>query len=99
MAGRHGNKGVISIVAPIEDMPFMEDGTPVDIVLNPLGAAFPYEYRPGLWKLPGLWQPAAYWDLKLKHLSLMVPQTMTSAGDCQCRSFIDGKQVLYDAIR
>ncbi len=37
MAGRHGNKGVISIVAPVEDMPFMEDGTPVDIVLNPLG--------------------------------------------------------------
>lgn len=37
MAGRHGNKGVISIVAPIEDMPFLENGTPVDIVLNPLG--------------------------------------------------------------
>lgn len=37
MAGRHGNKGVISIVAPIEDMPFLEDGTPVDIILNPLG--------------------------------------------------------------
>ena len=37
MAGRHGNKGVISIVVPIEDMPHMEDGTPVDIVLNPLG--------------------------------------------------------------
>jgi len=37
MAGRHGNKGVISIVAPIEDMPFMTDGTPIDIVLNPLG--------------------------------------------------------------
>ncbi len=37
MAGRHGNKGVIAKVAPIEDMPFMEDGTPVDIVLNPLG--------------------------------------------------------------
>jgi len=37
MAGRHGNKGVISIVAPIEDMPFREDGTPVDVVLNPLG--------------------------------------------------------------
>jgi len=37
MAGRHGNKGVISIIAPIEDMPFMEDGTPVDILLNPLG--------------------------------------------------------------
>ena len=37
MAGRHGNKGVISKVMPIEDMPYLEDGTPVDIVLNPLG--------------------------------------------------------------
>ncbi len=37
MAGRHGNKGVISKIAPIEDMPFLEDGTPVDVVLNPLG--------------------------------------------------------------
>ncbi|MFN3219665.1 MAG: DNA-directed RNA polymerase subunit beta [Acidimicrobiales bacterium] len=37
LAGRHGNKGVISIILPIEDMPFLADGTPVDIVLNPLG--------------------------------------------------------------
>lgn len=37
MAGRHGNKGVISKVLPVEDMPFLEDGTPVDIMLNPLG--------------------------------------------------------------
>ena len=37
MAGRHGNKGVISKIAPVEDMPYLEDGTPVDIVLNPLG--------------------------------------------------------------
>ncbi|HAQ36597.1 MAG TPA: DNA-directed RNA polymerase subunit beta, partial [Alphaproteobacteria bacterium] len=37
MAGRHGNKGVISKIAPVEDMPFLEDGTPVDVVLNPLG--------------------------------------------------------------
>ena len=37
MAGRHGNKGVISRVLPIEDMPFLPDGTPVDIILNPLG--------------------------------------------------------------
>jgi DNA-directed RNA polymerase subunit beta len=37
MAGRHGNKGVISSIVPVEDMPYMADGTPVDIVLNPLG--------------------------------------------------------------
>ena len=37
LAGRHGNKGVISKILPVEDMPYMEDGTPVDIILNPLG--------------------------------------------------------------
>ncbi len=37
MAGRHGNKGVISMIVPVEDMPYMDDGTPIDIVLNPLG--------------------------------------------------------------
>ena len=37
MAGRHGNKGVISTIVPVEDMPYLDDGTPVDIVLNPLG--------------------------------------------------------------
>jgi len=37
MSGRHGNKGVVSKVVPVEDMPFLEDGTPVDIILNPLG--------------------------------------------------------------
>ncbi len=37
MAGRHGNKGVVSKIVPIEDMPYLEDGTQVDIVLNPLG--------------------------------------------------------------
>ncbi len=37
MAGRHGNKGVISKICPIEDMPYLKDGTPIDIVLNPLG--------------------------------------------------------------
>lgn len=39
LAGRHGNKGVISKILPVEDMPHMEDGTPVDIILNPLGVA------------------------------------------------------------
>ncbi|MCL4132709.1 UNVERIFIED_CONTAM: hypothetical protein GTU68_023843 [Idotea baltica] len=37
MAGRHGNKGVVARIVPVEDMPFLDDGTPVDIVLNPLG--------------------------------------------------------------
>lgn len=37
IAGRHGNKGVVSIIVPQEDMPYMEDGTPIDVVLNPLG--------------------------------------------------------------
>ncbi len=37
MAGRHGNKGIVAKIVPVEDMPFLEDGTPVDIVLNPLG--------------------------------------------------------------
>ncbi len=46
MAGRHGNKGVISRILPEEDMPFLPDGTPVEIVLNPLGA-FPNECGTG----------------------------------------------------
>ena len=37
MAGRHGNKGVVSQIRPVEDMPYLEDGTPVDVILNPLG--------------------------------------------------------------
>ncbi|MHA1558886.1 MAG: DNA-directed RNA polymerase subunit beta [Alphaproteobacteria bacterium] len=37
MAGRHGNKGVVSKIVPVEDMPYLEDGTPIDIILNPLG--------------------------------------------------------------
>ena len=39
MAGRHGNKGVVSKIVPAEDMPYMENGKPVDIVLNPLGSS------------------------------------------------------------
>ena len=47
MAGRHGNKGVISTIVPVEDMPYLEDGNPVDIVLNPLGRTVANERRPG----------------------------------------------------
>src|SRR6185369_16146650 len=37
MAGRHGNKGVVSIIVPVEDMPYLPDGRPIDMILNPLG--------------------------------------------------------------
>ena len=46
MAGRHGNKGVISMIVPIEDMPYLEDGAPIDIVLNPLGVPIAHECGP-----------------------------------------------------
>ena len=47
MAGRHGNKGVVSRVLPVEDMPFLPNGRPLDIVLNPLGVPSRNEYRTG----------------------------------------------------
>ena len=43
MAGRHGNKGVISKIVPVEDMPYMENGKPVDIVLKSIGCTKQYE--------------------------------------------------------
>ena len=46
LAGRHGNKGVISKIVEEQDMPFLEDGTPVDVILNPLGVPSPHERRP-----------------------------------------------------
>ncbi len=59
MAGRHGNKGVVSRVVPVEDMPFLEDGKPVDIILNPTRYPRPYEPGPGSGNPPGLGcQPA-----------------------------------------
>ena len=45
MAGRHGNKGVVARILPEEDMPFLEDGAPVDIILNPIGV--PSRMKPG----------------------------------------------------
>ena len=64
LAGRHGNKGVIARILPVEDMPFLEDGTPVDIILNPLGVPGRMNFGQVLeihlgwaakqgWKIPG----------------------------------------------
>ena len=54
MAGRHGNKGVVSTIVPVEDMPYMADGQTVDIVLNPLGVPSANEHRPDPGSAPGL---------------------------------------------
>ncbi|WP_240611402.1 MULTISPECIES: DNA-directed RNA polymerase subunit beta [unclassified Actinobaculum] len=63
MAGRHGNKGVISRILPIEDMPFMADGTPVDIILNPLGV--PGRMNLGqVYELHLGWIASQGWDAK-----------------------------------
>ena len=59
MAGRHGNKGIVSRVVRQEDMPFLADGTPVDIVLNPLGVPFSYEHRSDFLR--------PYWDVPEKN--------------------------------
>ena len=80
LAGRHGNKGVISKILPIEDMPFLEDGTPVDVVLNPLGVPSRMNVGQVLethlgwvasrgWKIEG----APKWAEQIKHDALQAP--------------------------
>ncbi len=64
LAGRHGNKGVIAKILPVEDMPFMEDGSPVDVVLNPLGV--PRRMNVGqILELHLGWLAKQGWDLNL----------------------------------
>jgi DNA-directed RNA polymerase subunit beta len=64
LAGRHGNKGVIAKILPIEDMPFMEDGSPVDVILNPLGV--PRRMNIGqILELHLGWLAKQGWDLNL----------------------------------
>ena len=64
LAGRHGNKGVIAKILPVEDMPFMEDGTPVDVILNPLGV--PRRMNIGqILELHLGWLAQQGWDLNL----------------------------------
>ena len=95
MAGRHGNKGVISIVAPIEDMPFMSDGTPVDIVLNPLGV-------PSRMNIGQIME--THLGMAAKTLGFSVETPIFDGAEiedieAELRSAnlpIDGKQVLYD---
>jgi len=66
MAGRHGNKGVISRILPVEDMPFLPDGTPVDIILNPIGV-------PSRMNLGQLLETHLGWAAKTLNLSAITP--------------------------
>ena len=78
LAGRHGNKGVIAKILPIEDMPFMEDGTPVDVVLNPLGV--PRRMNIGqILELHLGWLAKQGWDLDLHALQGVEPRPLEGA--------------------
>lgn len=66
MAGRHGNKGVVSRIVPVADMPFLPDGTPVDIVLNPLGV-------PSRMNLGQLYETALGWAAKVLGVKYATP--------------------------
>ena len=95
MAGRHGNKGVIAKIVPQEDMPFLEDGTPVDIVLNPLGV-------PSRMNLGQIYETLLGWAGKKLGTNFATPifdgatvadveETMKKAG-----LPVDGRTQLYD---
>jgi DNA-directed RNA polymerase subunit beta len=95
MAGRHGNKGVIAKILPMEDMPFMPDGTPVDIVLNPLGV-------PSRMNIGQILETHLGWAMKTLGLKAATPvfdgATEKHIEDALKRAGHDpdGKTVLYD---
>jgi DNA-directed RNA polymerase subunit beta len=95
MAGRHGNKGVIAKILPVEDMPFMPDGTPVDIVLNPLGV-------PSRMNIGQILETHLGWAMKVLGLHAATP-VFDGATEEHIRERLvqaglpeDGKTVLYD---
>jgi DNA-directed RNA polymerase subunit beta len=95
MAGRHGNKGVIAKIIPEEDMPFMEDGTPVDIVLNPLGV-------PSRMNVGQILELHLGWAMKELGLMAISP-VFDSASEEEIKYYLkkaglpeDGKTVLFD---
>jgi DNA-directed RNA polymerase subunit beta len=95
MAGRHGNKGVIAKIAPVEDMPFLEDGTPVDLVLNPLGV-------PSRMNLGQIYETLLGWagdKLGIKYSTpIFDGASLEDVGDELERAGLprDGKAQLYD---
>ena len=97
MAGRHGNKGVVSRILPEEDMPFLEDGTPLDIILNPLGV-------PSRMNVGQIYELLLGWAGKLLNIHLKTP-VFTAGTESDVKSYMrkaglpeDGKVVLYDGL-
>ena len=95
MAGRHGNKGVVSIIVPQEDMPYMPDGTPIDICLNPLGV-------PSRMNVGQLMETNIGWAAKNGGYDIITP-VFDSATNIEIEDALenigldrDGKTVLYD---
>ncbi len=95
MAGRHGNKGIVSKIVNVEDMPFLPDGTPVDIILNPLGV-------PSRMNLGQLYETALGWAAKKLGVHFATP-IFDGASWAQVSEFLEkaglpktGKTVLYD---
>jgi len=97
MAGRHGNKGVISNILPEEDMPFLPDGTPVEIVLNPLGV-------PSRMNVGQILETHLGWAGRELGLSFATP-VFEGATEEEIREMLnraglpeDGKSLLYDGV-
>ena len=95
MAGRHGNKGVIAKIMPLEDMPFLEDGTPVHVVLNPLGV-------PSRMNVGQILETHLAWAAKILGCRALTP-VFNGASEEEIRKTLrqaklpeDGKAVLYD---
>jgi len=95
MAGRHGNKGVISKILPVEDMPFLPDGTPVDIVLNPLGV-------PSRMNIGQVLETHLGWAAKAMGIKIATP-VFDGASEIDALNALqeaglpaDGKEILYD---
>lgn len=95
MAGRHGNKGIVSKIVPIQDMPFLPDGTPVDIVLNPLGV-------PSRMNLGQLYETALGWAASKLGVHFATPifdgASWEEVGEYLSKAGLPstGKTVLYD---
>jgi DNA-directed RNA polymerase subunit beta len=97
LAGRHGNKGVVSRVLPVEDMPFLPDGTPIDVVLNPLGV-------PSRMNLGQILETNLGWAAQKLNMMVSTP-VFESASNEQIAEFLEkaglpenGKTILYDGL-